>query len=338
MISSVAKIFAALLVFFVACEAETQRLPATSSAEYQTGELSERTALGGVSSSSGERVDKQPNDEAQQPSQGEVHASELAERYVWLEEMEDIDQVISLSERFEPPEGFDRVEVESDSYAKFLRELPTLPDRTTVRAYDGRRLDSPAGAIVALDVGDRDLQQCATTAIRLRAEYLWQAGRHDEIAYHFSSGDRSAGSDWVDGERFVTEGSSVERRDGPQRSSTRTTFREYLDHLFIYAGTMSLRYDAHAVAPQDLQAGDLFVDPGSPGHAVILLDIAESPDGRRAALVGQGFMPAQELHIVHDTTDRVLDDVWFLLPDEDHSDFDTPSWPTFSADQALRFQ
>ncbi len=266
-----------------------------------------------------------------------VNASELAHRYTWLEEMDDVETVIPLSQRFEPPQGFERVDIEPNSYADFLRELPTFPDRTTVRAFDGRRLNSPAASIVALDVGRRDVQQCATTAIRLHAEYLWQAQRHDELSYHFTSGDRSGWDEWLNGERFVIQGSSVERRNGAARAPTRSTFREYLDHLFIYAGTLSLRHDTEQVAPQELQPGDIFNDPGSPGHAVILLDIAESPDGRRAALIGQGFMPAPELHVLYASGPRVLDNVWFLLPDDDHPRLDTPSWPAFSSHQALRF-
>jgi len=104
----------------------------------------------------------------------------------------------------------------------------------------------------------------------------------------------------------------------------------------MYAGTRSLHRDSTPVpegAP--LQPGDFFVQGGSPGHAVVLLDIAEHPDGRRVALVGQGFMPAEDIHVLRwDASRGTLDGVWFLLDDGELS---TPSWAPFARDEARRF-
>jgi hypothetical protein len=61
---------------------------------------------------------------------------------------------------------------------------------------------------------------------------------------------------------------------------------------------------------------------GSPGHAVLILDIAESKDGRRVALLGQGFMPAQDFHVL-----RAPDgSPWFSL---DGDNVETPFWKPF---------
>jgi hypothetical protein len=59
--------------------------------------------------------------------------------------------------------------------------------------------------------------------------------------------------------------------------------------------------------------------PGGPGHAILILDVAEAPDGRRVALLGQGFMPAQDFHVL-----RAGASAWFSL---DGEDVDTPFWP-----------
>jgi hypothetical protein len=65
--------------------------------------------------------------------------------------------------------------------------------------------------------------------------------------------------------------------------------------LFTYAGTRSLPLDTVAVTTP--HPGDIVVAPGSPGHAVVLLDVAT--DGARTwVLAAQGFMPAMDLHIL----------------------------------------
>jgi hypothetical protein len=254
--------------------------------------------------------------------------------YPWLA---DADDLVSLEARFAAPEGYSRLRVDPDGWEAWLRGLPLEPRRTTVLAYDGRTLDRPAAAIVRMDVGRGDLQQCADSAIRLHAEFLWASGSTD-AAYHFTSGDRSAWADWRDGERFVISGSRVERvRTGP-RTSGHGAYRSWLQYVFRYAGTRSLRLDTDPVPEESpLRAGDLFVEPGSPGHAVVVLDIAENASGRRVALMGQGFMPAEEFHVLELRHARVLDGVWFALPGSGEM-IVTPSWRPFRRKDARRFR
>lgn len=240
-----------------------------------------------------------------------------------------------LVTRFAPPDGFTRVPVEPGSYQAYLRELELRTDRTRVLAYDGTELDSPSAAVAVLDVGDRDLQQCADSIMRLHAEWLWAADRADEVAYHFVSGDLSAWKDWRAGQRFRIRGDTVTVTRSARADDSYENFRRYLTHVFAFAATRSMHLDSDPVAIADARAGDFLVHPGSPGHTVLLLDIAEHPDGRRAALIGQGFMPAQEFHVV--TSSVALDGVWFVLPDSADGIIDTPSWDAFEATDLRRF-
>lgn len=269
-------------------------------------------------------------------------AGDPGARYAWLVSGERGAQAltelktIALEQRFAPPRGFTRVKLNNNPFGAFLRTLPLRTDRTTVYSHAGAALNSPAAAIVALDVGDRNLQQCADTIIRLHAEYLWSSDKQNELAYHFTSGDKSTWLDWAQGERFKVAGSRVDRVRSGKSDASRRAFRDWMDVVFMYAGTRSLRLDSKPVAPKDVRPGDFFVTPGSPGHAVIVLDVALHPDGRRAALLGQGFMPAQDLHVLRATYSGVLDQVWFLLPN-DAQTLRTPSWQPFAADQIRRF-
>ena len=44
--------------------------------------------------------------------------------------------------------------------------------------------------------------------------------------------------------------------------------------------------------------GDVFVEGGFPGHAVIVLDVAENAHGERLFLLAQSYMPAQDMHVL----------------------------------------
>ena len=65
----------------------------------------------------------------------------------------------------------------------------------------------------------------------------------------------------------------------------------------MWAGTRSLAaYETRAVGQP--QAGDVLVVGGSPGHAVVLLDVATRGD-EVLLLIGEGYMPAQDFHVEH---------------------------------------
>lgn len=237
----------------------------------------------------------------------------------------------TLAARFPAPDGYRRVAVAAGSFGAYLRELPLLPPGTPVRAYDGRILQAPAVAVVDLDVGTGDLQQCADTVLRLHAEYLFAGGRADEIAYRFTSGDLVPFARWARGERPVVRGNRVTWTTGAAAAADHRALRAYLDTVFTYAGTRSLGRDATAITLDRLAPGDLFVEAGSPGHAVIVLDVAVAADGSRRVLLGQGYMPAQNLHVL-----RAPDGgAWFAI-DPAAGGLLTPSWPRPFAWNSLR--
>lgn len=242
--------------------------------------------------------------------------------YGWL--ADDAIALRRLDDTFPAPAGYRRVDAAAGSFGAFLRGLPLRPPGAEVHAHDGSVL-RPAGdpriaAVVEIDAGTRDLQQCADTAIRLHAEWLWSGGREEAIGYHFTSGDLATWSRHRAGERPVIEGQRVqwERRAGA--TSGRAAFRSWLDLVFSYAGTVSLARTAAPVAREDLRPGDVFVLPGGPGHAILVLDLAVDDRGRRVALLGQGFMPAQDAHVLAASPGVT----WFDL---EVDAIDTPFWP-----------
>lgn len=227
----------------------------------------------------------------------------------------------TLADRIAPPEGFHRVAAAEGSFAAWLRGLPVKPAGEPVRLHDGRLKgnQSAQAAVLDIDVGRRDLQQCADAVMRLRAEYLRAAGQDGQMCFRLTSGDAVSWSRWAAGERPRVRGKSVTWSKGGERDGSYASFRRYLDLVFMYAGTFSLARD---LAPAStVEIGDVFVQGGFPGHAVLVVDAAENAAGRRLVLLAQSYMPAQDIHVLRNPAGR---DAWYPVPPGDI--LITPEW------------
>lgn len=242
-----------------------------------------------------------------------------------------------LGGRIDPPDGFQRTILTPGSFGAFLRALPVKAGRPAVRLHNGAlksRQDVHA-AVLDIDVGERDLQQCADAVIRLRAEYLWAAGRRDDIRFRFTSGDEASWARWVGGWRPSVRGSTVNWSRSAVPDDSYASFRNYLNKMFEYAGSLSLSRELRPVWRTEIPApGDVFIQGGSPGHAVIVVDAAERPGGRdRVFLLAQSYMPAQEIHVLKNPDDPGLGP-WFRFPES--GALATPEW-TFRREDLKRF-
>ncbi|HUT36940.1 MAG TPA: DUF4846 domain-containing protein [Planctomycetota bacterium] len=244
---------------------------------------------------------------------GQVAAAGEARKYPWAAAY---DAAQALAARIPPPKGAERVALAAGSFADWLRHLPLRPGRPDVLLFNGQKKANQGAhvAVVALDVGSRDLQQCADAVIRLRAEYLFSLGRTGDIAFTFTSGDRAEWAKWAEGHRPRVSGSQVRWARTAARDASYQSFRRYLDTVFTYAGTLSLSRELRAVAkPEEMQAGDVFIQGGSPGHAVLVVDVAaDARAGKTFFLLAQSYMPAQEMHVLKNPSDAALSP-WYAL-------------------------
>jgi len=108
------------------------------------------------------------------------------------------------------PSLFSRVEVDSSSIGFYLRELSFKEDNK-VYLYDGslKGHQQAQYAVLDIDVGTKDLQQCADATMRLRAEYQFKTGQYDKIAFHFTSGHLASWTKYAEGYRPKISGSNV---------------------------------------------------------------------------------------------------------------------------------
>lgn len=241
----------------------------------------------------------------------------------------------ALEDRVAAPPGCTRVAAAPGSFGAWLRRLPLRPGRPPVRLWDGSRKRNQEAheAVVAIDVGRGNLQQCADAVIRLRAEWLWARGCEEAIAFRFTSGDLARWTSWRDGLRPRVRGSHVVWVAAARPDGAYASFRRYLDRVFVYAGTLSLARETEPVPdPSLVEPGDVFVQGGAPGHAVLVVDVAADAAGRRWFLLVQSFMPAQEVHLLRNPA--APGHPWY--PAAATGELVTPEW-TFRTTDLRRF-
>lgn len=230
-----------------------------------------------------------------------------------------------LQHRAPPPGGATPVELSACTWPYYLRHLPLRPAGTPVRLHTGElkgRQDVHA-AVVDIPTGTKDLQQCADAIIRLRAEFLLANGRERDIAFHLTNGFLVPWERWQRGDRVKVSGNTCSWTSGGAYDGSRAQFERYLEFIFTYAGTRSLHRELVPAAHLPLQAGDVFIQGGSPGHAMIVLDVARFADGRTAFTLGQSYMPAQDFHVVRNPA-STLAGPWYML--EETPKLVTPEW------------
>ena len=243
----------------------------------------------------------------------------------------------TLAARFSPPPGFRRLPCALGSFAAYLAACPLKSWGEPVRYYNGELNPEPnlSASVLDFDVGTRDLQQCADAVIRLRAEYLYQQKRYADIHFNFTSGFRADYAKWAAGNRIRVVNDDATWYKATKPDYTRRAFREYLNVVFTYAGTRSLSKELRTVAsPDSVRPGDVFIRGGSPGHAVLVLDVAENQRTRqRVFLICQSYMPAQSIHVLVNRTDATLSP-WYNLAAAD--ELTTPQW-AFEKTELRRF-
>ncbi|MBX2810355.1 MAG: DUF4846 domain-containing protein [Myxococcales bacterium] len=241
----------------------------------------------------------------------------------------------TLPERLVPPVGYQRVHLSPTSFGAWLRKLSVKPGRPDVHLYNGRKKHNQSAhwLVLDIDVGKRDLQQCADAVMRLFAEWQWDGEQFDRICFRYTSGHKVSWSDWSLGYRPKIRGRSVILRRRGVPDARYRAFRAYLNSIFMYAGTASMARDlVPVVDPLEVQPGDVFIQGGNPGHAVLVVDVVENESSQRRLALVQSYMPAQEIHVLRNPK---ADGPWYNVGDVNRP-LKTPEW-TFSWLDLKRF-
>ena len=204
------------------------------------------------------------------------------------------------------PAGYERIQLADESFGNFLRKQ-TLKQDKTVYLYNGKPKYNQRAqyAVLNMSIGTKDLQQCADAIMRLRAEYLKL--RNQPICFSDNAGKKYC---WY---QYKQRG-----------------WQSYLETVFGMCGTLSLEKELKAKSWQYILAGDVLIKGGSPGHAVLVMDVARHQQtGKLIFLLAQSYMPAQDIHVLHNFNEKELSP-WFREPSGNI--IPTPEW-NFYANQ-----
>ena len=218
----------------------------------------------------------------------------------------------NIRTRFKTPKGYKR-NISKNSFGEFLENYPLYKDGKKISLYNGKlshRQDAHV-AVLKMKLTDGNLQQCADSVIRLYAEYYYKQKKYDRIKFHLNNGFEVGFSKWSQGMRVKVDGNKTYWVHSEKADSSYKIFDSYLKFVFTYAGTLSMVQESKKISEKDIQPGDIFIYGGSPGHVEMVVDVCENKDGDKAFLLGQGYMPAQQFHILKNPADE--NDPWYYV-------------------------
>ncbi len=242
----------------------------------------------------------------------------------------------SIKTRFNTPKSYTRVLAKAESFADYLQNFPLKPHTAQVHLFNGelKHIQSIHSAVLDIDVGTRNLQQCADAIMRLRSEFLYERKEFDKISFNFTNGFKADYTTWRNGYRIKVGRKNVRWLRTTTSVNSYETFRNYLIMVFNYAGTLSLEKELLSVKIDALQIGDIFIQGGSPGHAIIVVDLAINDEGEKVFLLAQSYMPAQDIHILKNLNNNLLSP-WYSATNLEA--LITPEW-TFTKNDLKRFE
>lgn len=209
----------------------------------------------------------------------------------------------------EVPRGYKRVELAPGSFGAWLRHMPIKPKGSKVHLFNGdlKSIQTVHAAVLDIDVGKRDRQQCADAIMRLRAEYLYSQGRAQNVCFQ-----------------------TVSRKHLCFRDYRSIGFRRYLSTVFAVANSRSLyRMLKKPSSNKQVHPGEVFIQAagrGRYGHVVIVMDVAQNKRGEQIFLLAQSYMPAQQIHILKNPSSSYPSTLgpWYRF--DSKSDLETPQW------------
>jgi hypothetical protein len=207
----------------------------------------------------------------------------------------------------DPPSGFERMNANENSFASYLRKIKLKKDKT-VYLYNGQPKRNQAAQFAVLDipVGKQDLQQCADAVMRIRAEYLFAQKRYNEIIFKDNNGKSYAFNE----------------------PYTQPHLEKYLVQVYANCGTASLARQLKPVENfNTINCGDVLIKGGSPGHAVIVVDVVVNKEGKKAYMLAQSYMPAQDIHLLNNPEYK-SNYPWYFT--ENEQTIYTPEWTFYT--------
>ena len=237
------------------------------------------------------------------------------------------------------PQGYTRNDIPVNSFGDYLRNISLKSKNSPVKLYNGenKNYQELHYRVLDISVGKRDLQQCADAVMRLRAEYLLKTNQKNKISFNYTSGDAAIYEKWATGFRPSIKGNKVTWSLQAKADTSYSNFLKYMENVFMYAGSASLSKELQQKDIQNLEIGDVFIQGGFPGHAVLVVDVALHPTtNKKVFLIAQSYMPAQDIHILKNFNNEEISP-WYEVLNTSSQEIITPQW-IFKQNDLMSFE
>jgi hypothetical protein len=225
------------------------------------------------------------------------------------------------------PKGYSIYNGENNLFGKWLQGIALKPN-DTVFLYNGKPKTNQSAQYAVLDISvpPADLQQCADAVMRLRADFLYETKQYNKLVFYDVQRKKISFLGMLGLKEQDSNFNYVEIT----KLALNTVYRKFLIKVFGYCNTYSLARDMPTyIKPEQVQAGDVFIRGGFPGHAVMVMAVVHGPEGVKAMLA-QSYMPAQDIHILKNEDGTP----WFSMNFAEI--LETPEY-TFDKTELMRF-
>src|SRR5678809_720544 len=136
------------------------------------------------------------------------------------------------------PQGFNYVTDGDSAYSNWLLDLK-LKKSKTVYLYNGKlksNQDVQYG-VLNIDIGKKDLIQCADAAMKLRADHLFEKHLYDQIKFISTSGNELSFENWLKGMRWKVQGAKLVSYNTPnEEPNIQQEYNSFMEFVFTYCG------------------------------------------------------------------------------------------------------
>ena len=218
----------------------------------------------------------------------------------------------TLAKRILTPKGYKRIKAKKGSFEAFLRNYRLKPDGSPVLLYDGREKWNQSAhiAVFKLPIENEDLQQCADSIMRVYGEYYYDKKAYNKINFPLGNGFIADFDKWRRGYSISVSGNKIAWVYSSKNDSSYDSFKRFMRIVFAYSGTLNMDYSSKKIKLVEARVGDIFVRGGSPGHVVMIADICKNKKGKKAYLLAQGYLPAQEFQLLKNPLHE--DNPWYF--------------------------
>ncbi len=195
----------------------------------------------------------------------------------------------------------------------FMRSLPVKEDGAKTMYYTTSPKENQDAhcAVLNLYLDGNNLQQFASSIMRLYAEYFWTNKDYANMKFMMVNGFTLDFDRWANGERVSFNDNAAQWTAGSKVADDYDALNDYLAMYFAYSDKNVLLKSSDKIKIENISVGDYFINTDS-GALAMVVDVAEDGNGDKCFLLAAGGNPGQDIEILKNDAHE-NGDPWYYL-------------------------